>query len=63
MWDKRGDYWKEQFDFFTPVKLADITARINFIEPSRSLAHRERLKFRFGIMNLICNLELFLHQN
>ena len=23
MWDKRGDYWKEQFGFFTPVKLAD----------------------------------------
>ncbi|HXV48540.1 MAG TPA: outer membrane lipoprotein-sorting protein [Candidatus Binatia bacterium] len=23
MWDKRGEYWKEQFGFFTPVKLAD----------------------------------------
>ena len=23
MWDKRGDYWKEQFGMFTPVKLAD----------------------------------------
>jgi hypothetical protein len=23
MWDRRGDYWKEQFGFFTPVKLAD----------------------------------------
>ncbi|MDH3445249.1 MAG: outer membrane lipoprotein-sorting protein, partial [Deltaproteobacteria bacterium] len=23
IWDKRGDYWKEQFGFFTPVKLAD----------------------------------------
>jgi hypothetical protein len=22
MWDKKGDYWKEQFGFFTPVKLA-----------------------------------------
>ena len=21
MWDKKGDYWKEQFGFFTPVKL------------------------------------------
>lgn len=23
MWDKKGDYYKEQFGFFTPVKLAD----------------------------------------
>jgi hypothetical protein len=23
IWDKRGEYWKEQFGFFTPVKLAD----------------------------------------
>lgn len=23
MWDKRGEYWKEQFGMFTPVKLAD----------------------------------------
>jgi hypothetical protein len=23
MWDKKGDYFKEQFGFFTPVKLAD----------------------------------------
>ena len=23
MWDKRGEYWKEQFGIFTPVKLAD----------------------------------------
>jgi len=23
MWDRRGEYWKEQFGFFTPVKLAD----------------------------------------
>ncbi|MGH9818970.1 MAG: outer membrane lipoprotein-sorting protein [Pyrinomonadaceae bacterium] len=23
MWDKKGDYWKEQFGMFTPVKLAD----------------------------------------
>jgi uncharacterized protein YxjI len=23
MWDKKGEYWKEQFGFFTPVKLAD----------------------------------------
>ena len=23
IWDKRGDYWKEQFGIFTPVKLAD----------------------------------------
>ena len=22
MWDKRGEYWKEQFGMFTPVKLA-----------------------------------------
>lgn len=23
IWDKRGEYWKEQFGMFTPVKLAD----------------------------------------
>jgi len=23
IWDKKGDYWKEQFGMFTPVKLAD----------------------------------------
>jgi uncharacterized protein YxjI len=23
IWDKKGEYWKEQFGFFTPVKLAD----------------------------------------
>ncbi len=23
IWDKRGEYWKEQFGFFTPVKLHD----------------------------------------
>ncbi|MBM4260215.1 MAG: DUF1329 domain-containing protein [Deltaproteobacteria bacterium] len=23
VWDKRGEYWKEQFGMFTPVKLAD----------------------------------------
>jgi uncharacterized protein YxjI len=23
MWDQKGEYWKEQFGFFTPVKLAD----------------------------------------
>jgi hypothetical protein len=23
MWDKKEEYWKEQFGFFTPVKLAD----------------------------------------
>ena len=23
IWDRRGEYWKEQFGFFTPVKLAD----------------------------------------
>jgi uncharacterized protein YxjI len=23
MWDKKGEYWKEQFGFFTPVKLPD----------------------------------------
>jgi uncharacterized protein YxjI len=23
MWDKRGEYWKEQFGMFTPVKLGD----------------------------------------
>ena len=23
MWDQKGEYWKEQIGFFTPVKLAD----------------------------------------
>jgi hypothetical protein len=23
MWDRKGEYWKEQFGFFTPVKLSD----------------------------------------